>query len=245
MARLGGAHHCSHPGQPAPAQQAVGALGDQGGQALEQRRLGGGKVEQVGGARVRGPHEDEQAGIRLRRPSEQGLQGVAAQERADGRRVRAQAADLAPRRRRRSEQRLRVGGGAHRNVVSLAVGDHQQAGLASGGRGALERRPAGCAEPLEAGQLELDGDAGRTRTRDQRFAAGRRPLRPLARRRSRPPPGNPRPAQMDPDPVPGRAGFRRSSTRAARRSAKARLSPLPWTSAPRRPRTWARARRRS
>ena len=81
-----------------------------------------------------------------------------------------QPGDLPPRRLDGAEQRLAVGGGAHRDVAALAVGDHQQPRLAGGGDDRLERPPARPAEALEAGELRLGGDAGGAGRRDQRQA---------------------------------------------------------------------------
>ena len=78
----------------------------------------------------------------------------------------------APGRRRLADQRLGVGGGGDRHVAALAVGDHQQAGLGRGLADLGQRRPAGRAEALEAGELRLDRDAGRAGALDQRPAVG-------------------------------------------------------------------------
>ena len=78
--------------------------------------------------------------------------------------------DRAPGGRRLADQRLRVGGGGDRDVAALAVGDHQQPGLAGGVAGLFQRRPAGGAEALEAGELRLYRDAGRAGPLDQRAA---------------------------------------------------------------------------
>ena len=101
---------------------------------------------------------------------DQRLERIAAEQRVDGRGVGAEPGDLAPRRRRRAEQRLRVGGGADRDVAALAVGDHQQPGARAAAETCCERRPAGRAEALEAGELRLDRDAGVAGGADQRDA---------------------------------------------------------------------------
>ncbi len=71
------------------------------------------------------------------------------------------------------------------DVAALAVGDHHEPGLAAGGDDVAERRDAGCAEALEAGELRLDGDTCRPGSGDQRKAVcahgarsalGRRPF---------------------------------------------------------------------
>jgi hypothetical protein len=71
------------------------------------------------------------------------------------------------------DERLRVRGRRDRDVAALAVGDDEQAR----GPGALDDlaqgRPAGRAEPLEARELRLDGDARRTGRLDQRRAVRR------------------------------------------------------------------------
>ncbi len=172
MAGLGCADHRPQAGQPALAHQAVGALGHQAGQALEQGRLGSRQVEQIGRPGIGGAHQDEQTRACLRGSLEQGFEGVGAHQGVDGGRVRPQTGDVAPGRRRRAEQRLRVGRGADRHVSALAVRDHHEPGLPRRVHGPLERRPTGRAEPLEARQLGLGGDAGRTRPLDQRAAVG-------------------------------------------------------------------------
>jgi hypothetical protein len=60
-----------------------------------------------------------------------------------------------------------------RHVATLAVGDDQESRIVRCGHHPLERRPAGRAEALEAGELRLDGDAGGGGGRDQRQAVGR------------------------------------------------------------------------
>ena len=80
----------------------------------------------------------------------------------------------------------------HRDVAALAVGDHEQAARARVRVGRLQREPAGGAEPLEAGELGLDRDAGGAAASiSARSARGRR----------RPPPSCARPTSR-----PGEAG---------------------------------------
>ena len=98
-----------------------------------------------------------------------------------------QALDLAERRRRRPDERLRVGRGGDRDVAALAVGEHEQAALARVGDGFGERRPAVGAEALEAGELRLDRDAGRAGGVDQRHAVRAHCGRGTAARASRRP----------------------------------------------------------
>jgi hypothetical protein len=71
-----------------------------------------------------------------------------------------------------AEDRLGVGEGAARDVAPLGVRDHEQAFLACVRDRALEREPAGEAEPLEARELRLDGDARRAGGVDQRERVG-------------------------------------------------------------------------
>ena len=78
-----------------------------------------------------------------------------------GRRIGAEARDLAPGSRRRAEEGVGVGGGADGDVAALAVGDDEQARIVSGARRPRSSaRPARRAERLEAGELRLDRDAG-------------------------------------------------------------------------------------
>ena len=172
MPRLGGADHGAQAGQPGLAHQALRAIGNQRREALEQGHVRRWDVQEVGSARVGRAHEHEDAGAGPHGAGNEGLEGVPARQRVRRRGIRSEAAHLAPRRGRRAEQRLRVGGGADRHVASLAVGDHQQARLARCLGCALQRRPAGGAEPFEARQLQLGGDAGRARLLDQAAAAG-------------------------------------------------------------------------
>ena len=60
-----------------------------------------------------------------------------------------------------------------RHVAALAVGDHQQAVAARGGRRRLERPPARRPQALEAGELELDRHARRPGRLDRRAAVPR------------------------------------------------------------------------
>ena len=119
------------------------------------------------------------------------------------------------------DERLAVGGGADVDVAALAVGEHEQPGVARRSTGLRQRVPARRAEALEAGQLRLDRDAGRAGRVDDGSAVGRDGAGGALRRGSRA--GRPR--------VPGqrRAGSGSSprttwdwrlSTRLASRSAK-------------------------
>ena len=193
--------------------------GDQAGDLLPQRPAGGQLgVEEIGGARVGGAHEHEDAGARPRRaPS---TNGASASPPSSGFCVTASAPRpaLSPNGRGDpAEHGLLVCAGAAGEVAALGVGDHQQAVLACmGGRG-LEREPACEAEPLEAGQLRLDRDAGRRRPRRSARGSARAPRRPpRAGPRGRPRRGRARPS---------------ARRRPAPRTSRARDSAMPSTAA--------------
>jgi hypothetical protein len=183
VARLGGADDGAHPAQPAGTEQALGELVDECREPLVQRRVGSGQVLQVGGTRVAGADEDEDAGPGLGGRGKERLERIAPQQRVGGEGVGAESRDGAPWGRGLPDQRLRVGGGGDRDVAALAVGDDQQARLAGGRAGILEGSPPRRAQPLETGELGLDGDAGGARPFDQLAAvAGDRRGGQLGRR---------------------------------------------------------------
>jgi hypothetical protein len=155
------------PAETPSALQHAGALGDELSDALVKRRSRSGLVEEVRGAGVGGANDDKDAGASVRGGVEQRLEGIGAKERIDGRGVGFEARDRAPGGGRRPEQGLGIGGGADRDVTALAVGDHQQTGLARRLGGLSERLPARRAEALEASELELDRDASRAGALDQ------------------------------------------------------------------------------
>jgi hypothetical protein len=173
VARLCGADDRPHPREARLPGKARGRLGDEAGQALVQRLRGGRQVHQVGGAGVRGADEGEDPGRGRLGGGDQRLQGVAAEQRVGGEGIGAEPGYGAPGGRRLADQRLPVRGGGDRDVAALAVGDDQEAGLVGGGDRLGERRPTGSAEPFEAGELRLDGDAVGAGAVDQRAAVGR------------------------------------------------------------------------
>jgi hypothetical protein len=154
------------------AGEALGEAVDDRRQALVHGAVVGLQVLHVGGARVARADEGEDSRPGRLGGGDQRLEGVEAEQRVGGDRVGAEAGDGAPGGGRLAEQRLAVGLGGDRDVAALAVGDDQQPGLAGRGADAFERRPARRAEPLEAGELRLDRDAGRPGPLDQRPAVG-------------------------------------------------------------------------
>jgi hypothetical protein len=171
--RLGRADHRAHAARSALAGEPVGETLDQLGEALVQWPLGSREILDVGGARVAGADQREDTRPRLGRGGDQRLERVEAEQRVGGEGVGAEAGNGAPGRRRLADQRLRVGGGGDGDVAALAVGDDQQAGFTSRLADLSQGGPAGRPEPLEAGELRLDRDAGRARPLDQAAAVGR------------------------------------------------------------------------
>ena len=188
-----------------------------------QRPLRRRQVENVRGAGVRGPHEDEDAGAG---PAAASISGSSASRPSSGLIVKASAPRPAtgPRRRRLADQRLAVGRGGDRNVAALAVGDHEQPGVARRRDRAL-RLPARGAEALEAGELELDRDARRPGARDQLRQRPRPRRRPVAQPDSRARRLCLRPAGGSGS-SPRTTWLRRSATAAPSRSANGWVSPL-------------------
>jgi hypothetical protein len=115
------------------------------------------RILELGRARVGGPDQDEDPGPRLRRRLDERLHRVVAEQRVDGEGVGPEA----------TGEPLRIDGRGKRHVPPLAVGDHQQAGIVRVRDHLLQRCPSGRPEPLEAGELRLNGDAGRTGLLDQ------------------------------------------------------------------------------
>ena len=124
------------------------------------------EVLEVGGARVRRPHEHEHAGA----ARDERLQRVAAEQRVGGEGVGAEARHLAGERGGCAGERLRVGGGG-RAGSRRACRRRSRAGRPPvPGNHRVERRPAGRAEPLEARELRLDRHARRPGRPDQQPA---------------------------------------------------------------------------
>ena len=130
------------------------------------------QVLEIGGAGVAGADEREDSGAGGGGGLDQGLQGVGPEQRVGGERVDAEAGNGPPGRRGLADQGLPVGSGGDRHVAPLGIGDDKQAGLGGDRPDLGKSRPAGRAEPLEAGELRLDGDAGRAGALDQRAAVG-------------------------------------------------------------------------
>jgi hypothetical protein len=152
----GGAGDRADRGEPGVADVVLPEVVDEPREALVQRavpRL----VLDRGRAGIGGADEDEHAGAGLRERFER----VLAEKRVGGEGVGAEAVDGAVRALGSAHQCLGVGGRGHWNVAALAVGHDEQAGLLRRGGDRLEGAPAHGAEPLEAGQLRLDGNAGR------------------------------------------------------------------------------------
>ena len=125
VARLGRADDRAHPAQAAGAGQAIGEPVDELGEALVQRRLGGGQVLDVGGAGIAGADEGEDARPRRLGRGDERLERVAAEQRVGREGVGAEARHRSPRGRRLPDQCLRVGRGGDRDVAALAVGERR------------------------------------------------------------------------------------------------------------------------
>jgi len=132
-----------------------------------QGQVGSRQILEVGGAGVAGADEGEHPGPGLRGGGKERLERVAPQQRVGGEGVGAESGHGAPGGRRLSHEGLRVGGGGDRDVAALAVGDDQQARIASRGADFFQGSPARRAQPLEAGELRLYSDAGRSGLLDQ------------------------------------------------------------------------------
>jgi hypothetical protein len=142
--------------------------GDHARKPLAQSFAGGQlAIEDVGGSRVGRSPKLVDAGLVRARGLDERQQCVAAEQRVGREGVRAEAGDGAERGWGARDQRLPVGGGGHRHVAALAVGEDHQPALAGVLADVLERQPARGAEALEAGQLRLDGHARVTRGVDQ------------------------------------------------------------------------------
>ena len=137
----GGADHRADVGEPArppPSSSTSRARRSHSG-----RRRPAARSCDVGGAGVGGADEHEHPGPGGARGLDQRLERVAAEQRVDGQRVGARGRRRAEGRRRRADQRLRVGGGGDGDVAALAVGDDEQAG----GAGVRDTSPRSAAQP--------------------------------------------------------------------------------------------------
>ena len=117
-----------------------------------ERPVGRGRVLDLRRARVRRAHQHEAAGARGKRSLDQRLQRVAPQERVGRDRIHPGT--------RCAEIGLRVRLRRHRHVAALAVAEHEVPAVGRVRRHLRERGPSGRAQPLEAGELELDAHAG-------------------------------------------------------------------------------------
>jgi hypothetical protein len=154
----GGADDRAHVGEPAVPHALGPELVDHSGEPLGQRvPVGEPCVLELGRSRVRCAHEDEgPAAVDQRR------EGVAAEERVGGDGVGAE----------RVVERVGVGLRGDGDVAALGVEEDQEAlgaGRVDDGTGGFE---AAGADALEAGELELCGDALRSGGVDQRTALG-------------------------------------------------------------------------
>ena len=115
---------------------------------------------------------------------DQDLDRVLAEQRVGGEGVGAEARDGPPGRLRLPDQRLAVGLRGHRHVAALAVGDHQQAGLA---RGRADLGPAPASRERRAARSRRAAASPRRRpgrrARSARGSARRPPPRRARRRR--------------------------------------------------------------
>ena len=176
MLGLGGADDRAHPAQAALTHQASREPVDKGRELLVQRLLGARQVLDVGRAGIAGPHQGEDSRPGALRCRDQRLERVGAEQWVGGEGVGAEAGDRAPWGRRLADQRLGVGSGGDRHVAALAIGDDEQPGFLCRRADLAQRRPAGRPEPLEAGELGLDRDAGRPCSLDQRATVRRHGL---------------------------------------------------------------------
>jgi hypothetical protein len=169
---LGRPHDRPHAAQAGVAGEPAGQAIHEAGQTLVQGAVRSRQILDVGRTGIAGADEREDGGSSRLRGGDERLQGIEAEQRICSEGVGAETGNGAPRGGRLPDQGLCIGRSGDRHIAALAIGDREQAGLTGRGADIGQRRPARRAEPLEAGELGLDRDAGRTCLPDQVAAMG-------------------------------------------------------------------------
>lgn len=170
MPRLRRSYHRAQRREAGVTGQLGAHLLDDGGQPLVKRAVGRRQVFYVRRTGIARSYQDEDAGGVVFRRRHQRRQGIAAEQWVGGEGIGPQTGDSAPRRLDRTDHRFTVSLRRNRYIAALSVGDHQQTGFTGMSADLMQSRPAGRAETLEAGQLRLDRNAGRTGPLDQPLA---------------------------------------------------------------------------